>query len=316
MKYIKFKNKDKMPALGLGTWKSAPGDVYDAVRLAINLGYTHFDCAHVYGNEKEIGNAFADAFKASEAKREDLWITSKLWNNSHRTEQVEPALKVTLANLQLDYLDLYLIHWPVVLKDTSMYPKSGEDLVSLTVTPLAATWKGMIGVQSSGLTKHIGVSNFSESKMEDIIEKTGVTPEVNQVEMHLFNQQNDLKAYCDEKGILMTAYSPLGSADRPANRIVENEPKLFQNKTIQKIAKELDCSPAQTMLAWAVNRGTSVIPKSVNEDRLAQNLNAADIDISKKQMAELNAINMDYRYIKGDFWCLEASDYTVEGLWG
>jgi len=316
MKYLELANKDKMPALGLGTWKSAPGDVYEAVRMAVKLGYTHFDCAHVYGNEKEIGNAFADAFKAGEAKREDLWITSKLWNNTHREEQVMPALKITLANLQLDYLDLYLIHWPVVLKDSCMYPTKGDDLVSLSVTPLEDTWKGMVGAKENGLTKHIGVSNFSISKMDRIIVATGVIPEVNQVEMHLFNQQNDLKAYCDEKGILMTAYSPLGSADRPANRIVENEHKLFQNKTIQKIAKELDCSPAQTMLAWAVNRGTSVIPKSVNEDRLAQNLNAADIDISKKQMAELNAINMDYRYIKGDFWCLEASDYTVEGLWG
>ena len=152
--------------------------------------------------------------------------------------------------------------------------------------------------------------------MDRIIVATGVIPEVNQVEMHLFNQQNELKAYCDNKGIIMTAYSPLGSADRPVNRIKDGEPKLFKNSTIIKIAKELHSSPAQTMLAWALNRGTSVIPKSVNEDRLAQNLAAADIDISASQMAELNAINLDYRYIKGDFWCLEGSDYTVKGLWG
>jgi alcohol dehydrogenase (NADP+) len=315
MKYLELAN-DIMPALGLGTWKSAPGDVYKAVRTAIKLGYRHIDCAHAYGNEKEIGNAFSDAFEAGEVKREDLWITSKLWNNSHREEQVEPALKLTLENLKLDYLDLYIIHWPVVLKDTSLYPGTADDMVSLSVTPLEATWKGMIGVKEKGLTKHIGVSNFSPSKIDRLISKTGVTPEVNQVEMHPFMQQNELKSYCDGKGIVMTAYSPLGSADRPANRIADEEPKLFENAIINKVAKELGCSAAQVMLAWAVNRNTSVIPKSVNEDRLVQNFAAADIELSKEQMTELASINMDYRFIKGDFWCLEGTDYTLEGIWG
>ncbi|WP_341224380.1 aldo/keto reductase [uncultured Arcticibacterium sp.] len=316
MKYLELSNKDKMPVLGLGTWKAAPGDVYKAVRTAITLGYTHFDCAHVYGNEKEIGEAFADSFKAGEAKREDLWITSKLWNNSHRTEQIEPALKLTLANLQLDYLDLYLIHWPVVLKDTSMYPETAADMVSLSVTPLEETWKGMIAMKEAGLAKHIGVSNFSPSKMDGIIEKTGVTPEVNQVEMHLFLQQNELKSYCDEKNIILTAYAPLGSADRPAVRKSADEPKLFENEVIKEIAKEKDCSTAQVMLAWAVVRGTTVIPKSVNESRLAENLAAADIELSNTQMKALNDLNQDFRFIKGDFWCIEGSDYTFDSLWG
>jgi alcohol dehydrogenase (NADP+) len=114
----------------------------------------------------------------------------------------------------------------------------------------------------------------------------------------------------------MTAYSPLGSADRPANRIADEEPKLFENAIINKVAKELGCSAAQVMLAWAVNRNTSVIPKSVNEDRLVQNFAAADIELSKEQMTELASINMDYRFIKGDFWCLEGTDYTLEGIWG
>jgi alcohol dehydrogenase (NADP+) len=316
MKYLSFSNSDKMPALGLGTWKSAPGDVYKAVRTAITLGYRHIDCAHVYGNEKEIGNALSDAFTAGDVKRKDMWITSKLWNNTHREEQVEPALKVTLANLQLDFLDLYLIHWPVVLRDTSLYPGSADDMVSLSKTPLESTWKGMIGIKEKGLAKHIGVSNFSASKMDSITSATSIIPEVCQVESHPFLQQNTLKNYCNDKGIIITAYSPLGSADRPANRISDNEPKLFYNKTINKIAEDLGCTVAQVMLAWAINRGTSVIPKSVNEVRLAQNLEAADIDLSNTQMSELSAINMDYRYILGDFWCLEGSDYTLEGLWG
>ncbi|MFT5886166.1 MAG: alcohol dehydrogenase (NADP+) [Arcticibacterium sp.] len=316
MKHLHFSNQDKMPVLGLGTWKSAPGDVYKAVRMAINLGYKHFDCAHLYNNEKEIGQAFADAFEASDVEREDLWITSKLWNNSHKKENVEAAVKVTLNNLQIDYLDLYLIHWPIVLRDDIIFPQSGDEMVSLTVTPLSETWEGMIEIKENGYAKHIGVSNFSVSNLEKVIQKTGVTPEMLQVESHLFLQQNELKEYCDNKGILFTAYSPLGSADRAANRISKNEPQLFDNVVVKRIASEKNCSVAQVMLAWAVMRGTAVIPKSVNEKRLAENLAAADIELSDAQMADLAAVNMDYRFIKGDFWCLEGTDYTLEGLWG
>jgi len=316
MKYLHFSNQDKMPALGLGTWKSAPGDVYKAVRMAINLGYKHFDCAHLYNNEKEIGHAFADAFKAGDVEREDLWITSKLWNNSHKKENVEAAVKVTLNNLQIDYLDLYLIHWPIVLRDDVIFPQSGDEMVSLTVTPLSETWEGMIEIKENGYAKHIGVSNFSVSNLEKVIQKTGVTPEMLQVESHLFLQQNELKEYCDNKGILFTAYSPLGSADRAANRISKNEPQLFDNDVVKNIASEKNCSVAQVMLAWAVMRGTAVIPKSVNEKRLAENLAAADLELSDTQMADLAAVNLDYRFIKGDFWCLEGTDYTLEGLWG
>lgn len=304
-----------MPALGLGTWKSAPGEVYDAVRTAINVGYRHFDCAHLYMNEPEIGEAFADAFKAGDVTREELFVTSKLWNNSHRKEQIRPAFDLTVKNLQVGYLDLYLIHWPVVLKDDVNFPEKGDDLVSLNETPLAETWKGMIDLQKSGDVKHVGVSNFSPKKIQDVWDKTGVKPEVNQVEMHPFMQQKALKAYCDENSIILTAYAPLGSADRPKNRINEGEPNLFHNETIKQIAADKDISEAQVMLAWAVNYGVTVIPKSVNEGRLKENLAAADIELSADEMEALADIDLNSRYVKGDFWCLEGSDYTLENLW-
>ena len=136
MKNLEFSNGDQMPAIGLGTWKSAEGEVYNAIRNAIKLGYRHFDCAHIYGNEKEIGLALTDAISANEVSREDLWITSKLWNNSHLTEQVIPTLKNTLSNLQLTYLDLYLIHWPVALKEDCLFPTKGSDLIGLAQAPL------------------------------------------------------------------------------------------------------------------------------------------------------------------------------------
>ncbi|MCP9769452.1 aldo/keto reductase [Lacihabitans sp. LS3-19] len=315
MKFLRYTNGDQMPILGLGTWKSAPGEVYEAVRTAIKIGYRHFDCAHLYGNEPEIGDALADAMKDGEVKREDLWITSKLWNNRHRLEQVEPAIKLTLKNLRLDYLDLYLIHWPIALKDDVNFPTNADEMVSLSQTPLSETWQGMINVKAQGLTKHIGTSNFSIKKIKDITAKTGEKPEMNQVEMHPFLQQNTLKEFCDVEGIFMTGYSPLGSADRPANRIVEGEPKLFENEILKTLAERKKCSTAQIMLAWAVNRGTSVIPKSVRAERLKENLEAADIELSVTERSLLASVNLDYRYIKGDFWCLPGTDYTIENLW-
>lgn len=315
MKYLDFKNGDKMPALGLGTWKSAKGEVYKAVREAITIGYRHFDCAFIYGNEAEIGQAIADAISEEEVTRNELWITSKLWNNRHRKADIQSAIELTLSDLQLDYLDLYLIHWPVVHQYDVAYPQSGEQLVSLNEVSLTETWEGMIDLQAQGLTKHIGVSNFSIKKIKQVTTDTGVCPEVLQLELHPFLQQKEILNFANENNIILTGYCPLGSSDRPATRIVAGEPKLFENQTIINIATQIGCSTAQVMLAWAVYRGTSVIPKSVNPQRLIENLAAADIELSESQMEAINALDQHYRYIKGDFWCLEGSDYTIANLW-
>lgn len=315
MKYLAFTNGDKMPALGLGTWKSAKGEVYAAVRSALEIGYRHFDCALLYGNEKEIGQALADALKEGIVKREELWITSKLWNNSHEKQYVLPSIQTSLKDLQLDYLDLYLIHWPIALKHDVTFPQKGEEMLSLTEVPLSETWSEMIRLKEMGLTRHIGVSNFSTKKITDIIEKTGVIPEVNQLELHPFLQQQEMLDFCQSTGVYLTGFCPLGSADRPANRIVEGEPKLFENQTIQELALAKGCTPAQIMLAWAINRGTSVIPKSVHAHRLTENLAAADIELSAQEMEAMQGLDLHYRYIKGNFWCLPGSDYTLENLW-
>lgn len=315
MQYLKFNNNDKMPALGLGTWKSTKGEVYLAVRKAIEIGYRHFDCAFIYGNEHEIGQAIADAIKQDGIKREDLWITSKLWNNRHKKENVQAAIELTLHDLQVDYLDLYLIHWPVAHKYDVSYPQNGTDLVSLNEIPLSETWQGMVTLKEKKLSNHIGVSNFSIKKIKQITENTGILPEVLQLELQPFLQQKQVLDFANEKGIFLTGFCPLGSADRPVSRISEGEPKLFENQTILAIAKERGYSAAQIMLAWAVNRGTSVIPKSVNPQRLRENLAAADIELSANEMNQINHLDQHYRYIKGDFWCLENSDYTLENLW-
>jgi alcohol dehydrogenase (NADP+) len=313
MKYLEFSNNDKMPSMGLGTWKSAKGEVYQVIRNAIEIGYRHFDCAFIYGNE--IGQAISDAIKNNELARNDLWITSKLWNNRHKKEHIQAAIEVSLTNLNLDYLDLYLIHWPVALKYEVNYPQNGGEMVSLNEISLSETWQEMIALKNKNLTKHIGVSNFSINTINQITEDTDVLPEVLQLELHPFLQQKQLLDFAKEEGIFLTGFCPLGSADRPANRISEGEPKLFENQIISKIAAETGFSPAQIMLAWAVNRGTSVIPKSVNPQRLIENLLAVDIELSCTDMQKIDELDQHYRYIKGDFWCLEGSDYTLENLW-
>jgi alcohol dehydrogenase (NADP+) len=315
MKFIKFANGDLMPQLGLGTWKSAKGEVYQVVRDAIDVGYRHFDCALLYGNEAEIGQAFADAFKAGDVQREHLWVTSKLWNSAHKAENIASNIDKSIADLQLGYLDLYLIHWPVALRAGIGLPAGAEDFVSLHEIPLTETWNGLIDLKKSGKTKHIGVSNFSIKKIQNLIAETGQAPEVNQVEMHPFLQQNALKTFCDQHNIHITAYAPLGSLDRPASRKTDGEPLLFDNPVIQQIAENKGISMGSLLLAWAVNRGVSVIPKTVRKERLVENLAAADISLTTNEMELISKLDLHNRYIKGDFWCLPGNDYTLATLW-
>ncbi|MBL4586272.1 MAG: aldo/keto reductase [Flavobacteriales bacterium] len=315
MKKLTFKNGDTMPILGLGTWKSKPGEVYSAVREAIKVGFRHIDCAFIYMNEKEIGQALADAFSEGDVKREDLWITSKLWNNSHAMDAVIPTLRKTLADLQLDYLDLYLVHWPFVFMDDKLNAESADDMIPLSELPLENTWRGMELAVESGLTRHIGVSNFSVKKLKDLISKVTVKPEMNQIELHPLLHQNEVLAFCKSEGIHVTAYSPLGSPDRSAGLKAENEPNLFEHPIIVGLAEKHDVSPAQIMIAWAMERGTAVIPKSVNAGRIAQNLQSTKIELSIEDMQKMAHADRHFRYVTGAFWAFKGSSNSVANLW-
>jgi len=315
MKTLPFKNKDEMPILGLGTWKSKPGEVYDAVKHAVRAGYRHIDCAAIYGNEKEVGAALTELFQAGEVTREDLWITSKLWNNAHYKDDVPEALKKTLNDLGLDRLDLYLIHWPVALKPKKMFPKKGSDFISLEELPVATTWQSMESCVEQGLASHIGVSNFSVKKLASLLKTSSIKPEMNQVELHPFLQQNEMLAFCRENNIHLTAYSPLGSKDRPKMLKRKDEKSLLENKVIMEIAAKNACSPAQVLIRWAIERGTAVIPKSVNAGRIKENFNALDISLSQQDMDAIAQLDIHERYVGGDFWIMEGSSYTFENLW-
>lgn len=303
-----------MPVLGLGTWKSEPGEVGRAVRSALEAGYRHVDCAPIYGNEAEVGEALEESFERGDVARDDVWVTSKLWCDSHEPEHVVPALQKTLDDLRLDYLDLYLIHWPVAFRHGLQRPKSADDFFTPEELPEEVTWKAMEDAVGRGLCRHIGVSNFSPPLIDKLIEKGEIRPEVLQVELHPYLQQDDLLEYCSENGIFVTAYSPLGSADRPPSMKGKEEPVLLENETIRDIAEAHDATPAQVLIRWALERGTSVIPKSTNEERIRENLAAADLRLTDDDMARIAELDQNYRYVDATFWEKAGSPYTAEEI--
>ncbi|HEX7326674.1 MAG TPA: aldo/keto reductase [Rhodanobacteraceae bacterium] len=303
-----------MPQLGLGTWKSSPGEVYGAVRDALRAGYRHIDCAYAYDNEAQVGRAVADGL-AEGIRRDELWITSKLWNSFHHRRNVRRALETTLQHLRLDHLDLYLMHWPVALREGIGFPKSAADMLSLDVLPLAETWAGMEDCIDAGLVRHIGVSNFSADKLRTLAGTARIPPAVNQVELHPYLQQPELLAACRSLGVVVTAYSPLGSGDRDASMKAHGEPVLLDDPVIAAIAKAHAASPAQVLIAWALQRGTAVIPKTVNPEHLRQNLAALDLRLGDDDMAAIAKLDRHRRYVDGAFWALPGSGYTLANLW-
>lgn len=315
MRSVALAHGDPMPLLGLGTWKSDPGQVYGAVREAIRLGYRHVDCASIYGNEPEIGQAIGDAIRAGEVTREELWITSKLWCNSHGRENVEPALRQSLQHLGVDWLDLYLIHWPVALRPGVAFPNAAADVLPPAAVPLHSTWEGMEAAVDAGLCRHIGVSNLSSRKLLALLAECRLQPEVNQVELHPLLQQPELLHTCASHGIHLTAYSPLGSQDRPAFIKADNAPVLLDNPVIAAIAADHGCSAAQVLLAWHLQRGISTIPKSVTPARLRENLLAASIELSAEALERIHGLDQGVRLVDGSFWLMEGSPWTRQSLW-
>lgn len=313
MKHLTFENGDQLPIIGLGTWKSKPGEVKQAVYWAIEAGYRHIDCAAVYQNESEVGEGIKEAISAGLVKREDLFVTSKLWNNSHKYEDVKPALEQTLSDLGLDYVDLYLVHWPIAFKRGIGFAQNRDEFYTYLDVPLTQTWEGMQAVKKEGLAKHIGVSNFNQEKLRELIQIGGQIPEMNQVEMHPYLPQKPLVQFCKDQGILMTAYSPLGSPDS-RNESHKNDPVLLKDPVIELIAKKHGVSIGQVLIAWSITRDIAVIPKSVNQERIKENLASKKIKLDQNDLMELDDLGVDFRFINGKIFTGPESPYKISDL--
>jgi alcohol dehydrogenase (NADP+) len=204
----------------------------------------------------------------------------------------------------------------VSVKSDVLFPKKKEDYFTYKEVPLSATWRGMEKLKQEGLTRHIGVSNFNIANLKTIMADCNIKPEMNQIELHPFLPQDDLLAFCLDNGIYVTAYSPLGSSDRLANRKRAGEPKLMENPVIREIAGKHKVSPAQVLIAWSLNRDTAVIPKSANKDRIKQNLEAANLRLDDTDMRQIGDIDGSYRFIDGVFFTgIKGAPYKPADLW-
>lgn len=286
-----------MPTLGLGTWKSMPNEVGEAVKFALTqANYTHIDGAAIYRNEPEIGKVYGEVFKT--VKRQDVFITSKLWNTDHDPKNVEAACRQTLKNLQLDYLDLYLMHWGIAFEHGEELEPMKDGKVVTEKISIRGTWEAMEKLVSLGLVKSIGVANFTTMMLQDLMTYATIVPAINQIELHPYNAQQGLVDYCHGLGIAVTAYSPTGRMGVDLG----NVPRLHLDPVVQKIATKYNKSVSQILVNWALERGTIVIPKSVTPERIKENITVFDFQLDKTDMSELNSLNKDLRYVDPSDW--------------
>jgi len=308
--FQKLYNGDEIPLFGLGTWKSkSDGEAAKAVRVSLENGYRHIDCAAIYCNQKEIGEVFNDLFNVKKTvNRKDIWITSKLWNTDKKKENVRPALLQTLKDLQLEYLDLYLIHWPTAwvhngdiewpswldVSSQRLFPRSapGQPIQTVDI-PFEETWRELEKLQQEGLVRHIGLSNFSVEQTEQVLSFAKVQPSVNQIELQPYLPQKELREHGLKKNIHITAYSPLGTPDSqaPDTKALLDDPKLHE------IAKKYNKQPANILIRYCLQIGVSVIPKSVTPERIISNkVESENFELSEEDVKVLDNIGHHHRF--------------------
>lgn len=310
-------NGDQIPAVGMGTFGSdhfSAEEIAAAVIGAAEVGYRHFDCAAAYRNEREIGESLKVIMQT--IKREELWITSKLWNDSHGKKTIS-ACKQSLADLQLDYLDLYLVHWPfpnyhapgvnVDSRDPDAQPYIHEQFME--------TWREMEKLVDMGLVKHIGTSNMTIPKLKLLLKDARIKPSCNEMELHPHFQQQELYDFCTDNDIVPIGFTPIGSPNRPERDKTPEDTAPIEDPVIIKIAQAHNVHPAVVCVKWAVQRGQIPIPFSVNRNYYLSNLKCVVEDpLTDQEMAEIAAIDQNCRLIKGQVFLWESAD-SWRDLW-
>lgn len=310
-------NGDRIPVIGLGTFGSDHYDndtIANAVKTAVRTGYRHIDCASVYGNEKEIGQALSEVMAEDTVERKDLWITSKVWNDMHF--RVEEACRRTLEDLQLDYLDLYLVHWPfpnahakgvsVDSRDPHAEPYIHEHFMQ--------TWRAMEKLVDDGLVRNIGTSNMTRPKMELLLRDCRIRPAVNEMELHPHFQQPALYEYMVSEGIQPIGFCPIGSPNRPDRDKTPDDTVPIEDPVIVQIAAAHKVHPAVICIKWAVQRGEVVIPFSVKPEKFTSNLRCATEDpLTEAEMKSIAGIDRNCRFIKGQVFCWPGASW--QDLW-
>lgn len=270
-------NGTKIPCIGFGTWQSTDGDeAYNAVLSALRAGYRHIDTAAAYGNEKSVGKAISDFLKETDVKRSELFITTKLWNEEHGYENTKKAIESSLERLGLDYVDLYLIHWPNPLKFRSCWQEAN-----------AGSWKAMEEAYEEGKLKAIGISNFCERHIEELLKTANVKPMVNQIKVCPGIPETELASYCKNLGMIVEGYSPFGTGG------------AFKSEEMQNLAKKYNRTIAQVCVRWSLQNGIVPLPKSVTAARIAENANVFDFELSDEDCKTIaNLKNLEIRPLR------------------
>ena len=304
---------DNLPAVGFGLWKIDKPDTANLVHAAVEAGYRHLDSAADYGNEKEAGEGIKSALAAGLCQREELWVTSKLWNTCHRPEHVRAACEKTLSDLGLDYLDLYLIHFPIALKfvdfdvryppEWFFDPDAEAPRMEIDPVPLHQTWAAMEDLKASGLVKHIGVCNYNSALLHDLMAYAKQKPEVLQVEAHPYLSQERLIKLAQDYGMTVTAFSPLGALSYVSLDMAAENESVLETDAVKTAAARLGKTPAQVVLRWGVQRGTAIIPKTARKERLKENLALFDFELSAEEMQAISALNSNRRFNDPAVFC-------------